>query len=126
MKILYPIIDGEITGGNMICLKIIEEALKRGYPAVVNSPTEGRFTRILREKGIKVYNIDTRRTFRFDSAIKLAYIIKEEGINLVHTHTPLAGAIISRIAAKLTNVPIINHEHGLSPLNSRPIIKQYQ
>ena len=107
MKILYPIIDGEITGGNMICLKIIEEALKRGYPAVVNSPTEGRFTRILREKGIKVYNIDTRRTFRFDSAIKLAYIIKGEGINLVHTHTPLSGAIISRIAAKLSNVSVV-------------------
>jgi len=126
LKILYPIIDGEITGGNMICLKIIEEALKRGYPVVVNSPSEGRFTHILRGKGIKVYNIDTRRTFRFDSAIKLAYIIKGEGINLVHTHTPLSGVIISRIAAKLSNVPIINHEHGLSPLNSRPIIKQYQ
>ncbi len=126
MKILYPIIDGEITGGNIICLCIIEEALRRGYDVIVNSPTEGKFTRILRERGIKVHNIDTRHSFRFDSAIKLARIIKKEGINLVHSHTPLSGTILSRIAAWLSNVPVVNHEHGLVALNSHPLIKRYQ
>lgn len=126
MKILYPIIDGEITGGNIICLCIIEEALRRGYDVIVNSPTEGKFTRILRERGIKVHNIDTRHSFRFDSAIKLARIIKKEGINLVHSHTPLSGTILSRIAAWLSNVPVVNHEHGLAALNSHPLIKRYQ
>ena len=29
LKILYPVIDGEITGGNIIALWIIEELLKR-------------------------------------------------------------------------------------------------
>src|SRR3989338_6576503 len=91
LKILYPVIDGEITGGNIIALRIIEEAIRRGCAAVVNSPTEGRFTRLLREKGVMVYNIDTRRTFRLDSALRLAGIIKKEGIGLVHSHTPLPG-----------------------------------
>ncbi|OGX15724.1 MAG: hypothetical protein A2166_03070 [Omnitrophica WOR_2 bacterium RBG_13_41_10] len=126
MKILYPIIDGEITGGNIICFKIIEEALKRGYQTIVNSPAEGKFTHLLKEKGIKVYNIDTRRTFRLDSAIKLARIIKKEGISLIHTHTPLSGAIISRMAAKLSNIPLVNHEHGLSSLNSNSLIRRCQ
>ncbi len=126
MKILYPIIDGEISGGNIICLYIIEEALRRGYDVIVNSPTEGKFTRILRERGIKVHNIDTRRSFRFDSAIKLVRIIKKEGINLVHSHTPLSGTILSRIAARLSNIPVVNHEHGLVALNSHPLIKRYQ
>jgi len=112
LKILYPIINGEVTGGNMICLRIIEEALKKGYAVVVNSPTEGKFTDILREKGIKVYNIDTRRSFRFDSAIKLARVIRKEDINLVHSHIPLGGIILSRLGGWMAGVPVINHVHA--------------
>ncbi len=126
MKILCPIIDGEVTGGNLICLRIIEESLKRGYGVVVNSPTEGKFTHLLREKGLKVYNIDTRRTFRFDSAIKLAYIIKKEGINLVHSHAPLGGTILSCLAGWIAGVPVINHAHISYYLNLNPIVKCYQ
>jgi glycosyltransferase involved in cell wall biosynthesis len=126
LKILYPIIDGEITGGNMICLRIIEESIKRGYAVIVNSPTEGKFTHILREKGLKVYNIDTRRTFRFDSAIKLAGIIKKEGINLVHSHTPLAGVILSRVGGWMAAVPVITHAHLRDTPSPNPFVKWYQ
>jgi glycosyltransferase involved in cell wall biosynthesis len=125
-RILYAVIDGEITGGNMICLKIIEEGLKRGYPAVVNSPTEGKFTDILREKGIKVYNIDTRRSFRFDSAIKLAGIINKEDINLMYSHTPLGGTILSRLGGWMAGVPVINHAHLPDNMNANPFVKRYQ
>ncbi len=126
MKILYPIIDGEVTGGNLICLRIIEEALRRGYEVVINSPSEGKFTDMLRQKGIKVYNIDTCRTFRLDSAIKLAYIIKKEGINLVHSHAPLGGTILSCLAGWIAGVPVINHAHISYYLNLNPIVKCYQ
>ena len=126
MNILYPIIDGEITGGNMICLRIIEESLKKGYGAVVNSPTEGKFTYLLREKGIRVYNIDTRRTFRFDSAIKLARIIKKENIKLVHSHAPLAGTILSRLGGWIAGVPVINHAHTPDFMNLNLIVRSYQ
>jgi len=126
LKILCPIIDGEVTGGNLICLRIIEESLKRGYGVVVNSPTEGKFTHLLREKGIKVYNIDTRRTFRLDSAIKLAYIIKKEGINLVHSHAPLGGTILCRLAGWIAKIPVINHVHVPYYLNINPIVRCYQ
>lgn len=125
-RILYPVIDGEITGGNIICLRIIEEVLKRGYGVVVNSPTEGKFTDILRKKGLKVYNIDTRRTFRFDNVIRLMCIIKRENINLVHSHTPLGGVILSRLAGCLTGVPVINHAHAPYFMNPNPIVKGYQ
>lgn len=126
MKILYPIIDGEISGGNMICLKIIEEASRRGYQAVVNSPTEGRFTDMLKQKDLKVYNIDTRRSFRFDKAIKLARIIKKEGINLMHSHTPLGGTVLSRLGGWIAGVPVITHAHTWDFINPNPFVKRYQ
>ncbi len=111
LKILYPVIDGEITGGNIICLRIIEESLRRGYQVIVNSPTEGKFTDILKEKGIKVYHLDTRRTFRIDNAIKLAWMIKKENVNLIHSHGPLGVIILSCLAGWLAAVPVINHAH---------------
>jgi len=126
LKILYPIINGEITGGNMICLRIIEESLRRGYRVVVNSPTEGKFTHLLRERGIRVYNIDTQRTFRLDSAIRLAYIIKKEGINLIHSHAPLAGTILSCLAGWISGVPVINHVHIPYFMNLNPVVRIYQ
>lgn len=126
LKIIYPIINGEITGGNMMCLRIIEESIKRGYKVVVNSPTEGKLTYLLREKGIKVYNIDTQRTFRLDNAIKLAYIIKKEDINLIHTHTLLAGTVLSRLAGWISGVPVIDHTHIPYFMNLNPMVRLYQ
>jgi len=125
-KILYTVIDGEITGGNMICLKIIEEALRRNNKVIVNSPAEGKFTYILREKGIKVYNINTRRTFRLDNAVRLAQIIKKEGINLVHSHTPLGGMVLSRLGGWMAGVPVITHAHIQDFMNQNPLVRRYQ
>lgn len=126
MRILYTVINGEITGGNIVCLKVIEEALRRGYEAIVNSPTEGKFTDILKEKNIKVYNFKTRRSFRFDSAFKLAWIIKKEGINLVHSHVPLGGTVLSCLAAWLAGVPVISHVHIYFAMNKNIFIRTYQ
>jgi len=125
-RILYHIIDGEVTGGNIICLKILEEALRRGYQAIVSSPSKGRFTDILRQKGINVYNINTRGLFRFDSAIKLACLIKKERINLVHSHALLTGTVWSCIGAGLAGVPVINHFHMQYFFNPNPFVKLYQ
>lgn len=125
-KIIYPVIDGEMTGGNIIALRIIEEASKRGYGIFVNSPTEGKFTQLLRERGIKVFNIDTRKTFRLDSAIKLALLIRKEGIGLIHSHTPLGGTVLSRLAGCLTGIPVITHCHMPDNMRNIPLIRQYQ
>jgi len=126
LKILYPIIDGEITGGNIVALRIIEEVLKRGGKAVVNSPSEGKFTQLLRKKGVRVYSIDTGRIYRLDSVIKLAGVIKKEGINLVHTHAPLAGTILSCWGGWLAGVPVVNHVHAPYFMNPNPIIRGFQ
>jgi len=126
LKILYPVIDGEITGGNIIALRIIEEALRRGCGVVVNSPTEGKFTRLLKEKGLTVYYIDTRKTFRLESVFRLAGIIKKEGIGLIHSHTPLAGTVLSRLSGWVSGIPVLNHTHNPEFINRNPLIGSFQ
>lgn len=126
LKIFYPVINGEITGGNIIALRIIDEALRKGYGVVVNSPAEGKFTRLLEEKGIKVYHIDTCKTFRLDSVFRLACIIKKEGISLIHSHTPLSGTVLSRLGGFIAGVPVITHAHVRDSFNRNPFIGFYQ
>lgn len=126
LKIFYPVINGEITGGNIIALRIIDEALRKGYGVVVNSPTEGKFTRLLEEKGIKVYHIDTRKTLRLDSALRLARVIKKEGIGLIHSHSPLGGTVLSRLGGFIAGVPVINHAHVRESFNKNVFIGAYQ
>ncbi|MDD4939891.1 MAG: glycosyltransferase [Candidatus Omnitrophica bacterium] len=125
-NILYPIIDGEITGGNLVCLQIIEEAIRRSYGVIVNSPSEGKFTQMLRGKRIRVYNIDIRHAFRLDGVIKLIKLIKSENIELIHTHTPLGGAVLSRIAGLLSGIPVVNHAHLGETFNKNILLKNIQ
>ncbi len=125
-KILYPIIDGQITGGNIVCLHLIEAALNQGWDVLVNSPSEGRFCDILREKKVKVYHLDTTRSFNWLSAVKMAQLIKKERVSLVHAHAPFAGSIISSLAGKLAGVPVIIHAHLQDALSSNSFIRSYQ
>ncbi|WP_414623419.1 glycosyltransferase family 4 protein [Calothrix sp. CCY 0018] len=125
-KILYPIIDGQVTGGNIVCLHLIEAALNQGWDVLVNSPSEGRFCDILREKGVKVYHLDTTRSFNWLSAMKMAQLIKKERVSLVHAHAPFAGSIISSLAGKLAGVPVIIHAHLQDALSSNFFIRSYQ
>ncbi len=125
-KILYPIIDGQVTGGNIVCLHLIEAALNQGWDVLVNSPSEGRFCDILREKGVTVYHLDTTRSFNWLSAIKMAQLIKKEEVSLVHAHAPFAGSIISALAGKLAGVPVIIHAHLQDALSSNSLIRSYQ
>ncbi|MFC1712617.1 glycosyltransferase family 4 protein [Candidatus Poribacteria bacterium] len=126
MNILYPIIDGEVTGGNIICLRFIEEAKKRGWNIFVNSPTRGDFIDMIRDRCARVYHIDTTRSFRLDRSVELVKMIKREKVDLVHCHTPLPDTNLSRIAAALAGVPIVTHAHLRQALNSNPLVRTYQ
>ncbi len=126
MRILYPIINGEITGGNMICLAFIDEAVNRGWKIFVNSPTEGGFTEIIKDKCEKIYHFDTRKFYNLQEAIKLSVAIKKDNVDLIHSHTPFAGTFLSRIAGKLSNAPVITHAHIKDRLNPNPLVRKFE
>jgi glycosyltransferase involved in cell wall biosynthesis len=125
-KILYPIIDGQVTGGNIICLYLIEEAINRGWTVIVNSPNDGPFCDILRAKGVSIYNLDTSHSYYWNVAVEMANLIKKQDISLIHSHTPFAGSILTCIAGKIAGVPVINHAHVCNYINNNFVIRLYQ
>lgn len=126
MKVLHAVIDGEIAGGQTVCLQIIEAFLRDGHQAVVISPSEGPFTELLRKKEIPVFLIPVQNTYSFQRAFQLARLIKREKVDLIHSHGTVPLNIISRLAAKLSGVPCISHIHAENVFNANPLVRQCQ
>lgn len=65
--------------------------------------------------GVKVFSLNKKSGIRWGLPFRIARMIKEEGINVVHTHNE-AGLIYGAAAAILAKVPNIVHtEHGKEP-----------
>jgi glycosyltransferase involved in cell wall biosynthesis len=68
---------------------------------------------MLEEQGAEVYcfNCSGNREILF-SVLNLVKFLKENKIDLIHAHLPMAG-IVARFAGKLAGVPVIYTEHNL-------------
>lgn len=126
MKVLHTIIHGEIAGGQVVCLQIIDALLKNGHQALVVSSSEGPFTKLLRDKGISVFLIPFEKTYSFHRAIQLAKLIKKEKAGLVHTHGMVPANVQARLAARWAGIPCISHIHIANAFNSNAVIRRYQ
>ena len=127
MKILYIVIDGNISGGNKVCTSILHGAKNAGHEVELLSPNAGPLTIALENKGIIVHKLSLARSFHLNKAIELAALLKREKIDLVHTHTSLNSEILARIACFIANVPIICHHHDpVDIFNKNSLISGYQ
>jgi len=127
MKILYIVIDGKISGGNKVCLSILQAAKKAGCKTELLSPNEGALTDMLRNQGVKVYIQRLTRSFHFHQALKLVKLIKKQTIELVHTPKSKRRDILERMACSIAGVPIICHQHDPTDIfNPNPLISRYQ
>lgn len=127
MKILFVVLDGNISGGNNIATVMLRAAAKQGFDIELLSPTPGELTQALEAEGIKVHLVPLGRSFRFDRAIRLANHLKNSQIDLVHSHTTLGNEILCRLACGLSSIPIICHQHDPTDFyNQNPLISTYQ
>ena len=71
----------------------------------------GRFAVLRRSQATPLYELPMRSRWDLRPAMKLARLLRVEGFDLLHTHTPRA-ALIGNIASRLCGVPMIHHVHG--------------
>ncbi len=126
MKVAHVIMSGEVAGGQIICERILTALRKRGDDAIVISPNEGHFTDRLREKNIPVFLIPFRKTYHINRAFQLARLLKQEKVDLLHTHAMVPTNVLSRLAAKMVGIPCISHIHAENMFNKNPLIRSYQ
>lgn len=112
MRILHVVIDGELAGGQAIARALIEGGRLHGHHGVILSPTRGAFTEQAERDGLPVRYADIRRIFRLGGLARMRAILRQERIDLVHTHGMVAANALSRAAARSTGIPVISHLHG--------------
>lgn len=125
-RVLYLLIDADVTGGNVVAMHLIEGALTRGWRPIVVSPSDGPILDRARKLGVPVHVLPLSRSHHWGAALRLSRLLREERVDLVHTHASLGATALSRVAGRLAGVPVLNHSHVLSPLSRNPLVRLYQ
>lgn len=92
-KILYIIKQADFGGGETH-LKFLIDNLKEDYDPVVVSLTEGHLSRYLIDNGVKFYKLKQAKINYLTNTIKLIHIIKDEKIDLIHSHGTRGATLI--------------------------------
>lgn len=126
IKILQGIRQGKIGGGESYLMGLVENLDKSRFEPVVLSFTEGPMVDHLRKQGITTHVIHTERPFDFTVWSKVANLIKEENIDLVHAHGTRAMSNMFRPASQY-NLPLVYTCHGWSfHRDQNPLVKRFR
>lgn len=126
MSIVYTVLNGRIAGGQMICLRIMQAARRRGDKVCLVSPSRGELTELLEREGVPVFIVPLDRTFQLHGAWRLARLLRARNADLVHCHAFIQGAILARLAGGITGVPVVCHLHAFPTFSQNPILRGVQ
>lgn len=118
MRIAHVVIGGEVAGGQAIAHRLLRGARGHGYDVLVVSPTTGDFVHLLEREGVPVRLLPLGRSFDLRRAVSLARLLREERVDLLHTHTALAANVLGRVAGQIAQVPVVAHMHIENHLRS--------
>lgn len=126
MRVAHLVIGGTVAGGQLVALRLARGLRERGGEPLVLAPAPGPFTELLEAEGIPVRLLPPGRTLRLDRAVRLALLLRRERVDLLHTHTMLAGNVHARLGARLAGVPVVSHMHIENHFRSRPLVRGLQ
>ena len=126
MRIVYTTLNGEVAGGQMVCLQTMRAAIEAGHKVCLVTSSRGRLTETLEAEGVPVFILPMARTFHLHRAWQFVRFLNAWQADLVHCHDGAVGAILQRVGARLAGVPIINHVHAKTSFNARPWIRRLQ
>lgn len=116
LKILYLQETSQISGAENSLMKLVENIDKTKFKPIFILPSEGPFSRKLRQLGIEVSLINFPKIRRvagvFKTVKEMLRIIKEKNVALIHSNS-IRTNIYAMIAGKLSGTPVIWHQRNL-------------
>lgn len=126
IRILEGIRQGKIGGGESYLLSLVENLDRSRFEPVVLSFTDGPMVDRLRAQGITTHVIHTERPFDWRVWKKVAALVREEDIDLVHAHGTRANSNMFW-AAKKMKVPILYTCHAWSfHPDQNPLVRKFR
>ena len=77
MRIVYTVLDGRMSGGQVICGHLMADALSAGHQVCLITPSQGEFTEKLKSSSIEVVQMPMERTFFFHRAVAFAKFLRD-------------------------------------------------
>jgi glycosyltransferase involved in cell wall biosynthesis len=126
VKIVQQVLSGDIAGGQLVALRLAHAAREAGHESLVVSPAAGPFTERAEAEGFGVRLVPLGRSFRLDDARRYARFLRSERVELLHTHSHLAGNVLGRVAARLAGIPVVAHMHIENAFRGDRLGRAYQ
>jgi glycosyltransferase involved in cell wall biosynthesis len=126
MRIAFVLLDGEVTGGQMVAHELMRAARAAGHEPLAVFPAAGPMLARLDADELAYRVLPLDRSFRLDQAAVLARLLRAERIDVVNTHTLFVGDQLARLAARLGRVPLVAHAHIDERFSERPLVARPQ
>ncbi|EOD6224540.1 glycosyltransferase family 4 protein [Enterococcus hirae] len=113
---------------NAFLIPHIDQLIKNGHEVSMACALEQPLASYFSDKKIPVFQIPFNRNPLAKSNLlaykKIKQLIKEENIDIVHTHTPVA-SMVTRLACKRINIPIYYTAHGFHFYQGAPMLNWF-
>lgn len=105
-----------INGEHYAGAERVQDLLASRLPDCGVDPTfvclkPGKFAVVRHSQATPLVELPMRSRWDLRPAMKLARLLRDEGFDVLHTHTPRA-ALIGHIASRFSKVPMVYHVHG--------------
>ena len=111
MRIFHLVTSGDVAGGQLVALQLARAARARGDEVAFVSPTDGPFVELVRSEGFRAFRVRAARLYEVGGALALARLLRRERVDVLHTHTHLAAAVLGRLAARAAGTAVVSHLH---------------
>lgn len=120
-RIAHVLSSFELGGQERVALELAAAQIRRGHDvaAVSLAPLpHGPLASELRSRGVTVHAVPKGPGFDARLVVRLAALLRSEGIDVVHTHNPQPLAY-GAAAGRLANRTIVHTKHGVNPARGR-------
>ena len=113
VKILH-LINGQFYAGGERVQDLLSSRLPEfGYEVVFVCLREGIFSDKRQTKNVQLHSFPTRSMFNIGLVFRLVKLARQEGCQLIHTHTRRA-VLVGQLVSKITGLPMVHHLHSPS------------
>jgi len=115
VRVLHVVNGEHYAGAERVQDLLAGQLPALGYGVGIVCVKSDRFAEFRKTRQVSLYEMSMQSRLDIRPAWAVARIIRRDGYNLVHTHTPRS-ALVGRVAAVLAGVPTVHHVH--SPTSS--------
>jgi glycosyltransferase involved in cell wall biosynthesis len=110
-------------GGQEIRILAESQALRaRGYNMMIATQQDSQLLQQAKEAGFKTFAVKMHKGLNFGAIWTIAKIIKEQHVDIVHSHSSVDHRLAG-LAAKLLGCPLVRSRHLSTPIKRSPLSK---